>query len=142
MTRRLMIALFVVLPFWACEADGGGDVEGTDGGGTSDAGAELAPESLEGLALTVVENGDPPVEDTWIIAAGEGNDGQAMNPNIGSAPFTYTKNSGASSLFTVNTGVEEEYDMTWTSETAGVFEYRFEPGAEAIPGSFSVEDAE
>lgn len=140
MTRRLMIALFVMLPLGACVGDG--DEEGTDAGGTADAGLELAPESLEGKTLTVVENGDPPVENTWIIAAGEGNDGMALNPNIGSAPFTYTKISAESSLFTVNTGVEEEYDMTWTSATAGVFDYRFQAGAEPIPGSFSIEDAE
>lgn len=138
MTRRWMFAALLALALFGCETEGGG---GGDGGGTEDGGFEggSSPASLEGFALQVVEMGDPPVENIWRIADGAGNDGMAtLVAAMADFPFTYTKTGDSTSVFTANTGTEEEYDMTWTSDSSGTFEYRFEPGAEATPGSFSI----
>ncbi len=141
MIRRWMFGLVLSVWLFGCETDdgvgGGSGDSGTGDGGIAVGGS--APESLEGFALTVVEMDDPPVENIWRIEAGAGNDGLAtLDAAMADFPFTYVKTGDASSVFSPNTGVEQEYDMLWTSETAGTFDYRFEPGAEATPGSFSI----
>ena len=137
-SRRLLLAAMVAWPLCACEgedAGGDGDV------GVGENGESFAPESLEGLALTVVEMSDPPITNVWLIPADAGNDGLATLVAARSEfPFSYTKTGASASVFAVNTGSDEEYDMVWTSLREGTFEYRVEPGAAVTPGSFSVAD--
>lgn len=131
------LGLALVGPGSACNPATGGEDAGTASDGASGAdsgGGAAAPDNLLGKQITLSETGGP--ENTWLFPDGTGD---ATLVGVGDFPFTFTKTGTSTSTLTFDVGGEDEYEMTWETESSGSFQESFD-GVRGNPGTFAVQD--